>query len=38
MGMFILWGWGSFGTNIGDVNIVWGIGRGLGERLGMLIF
>ena len=21
MGMFILWGWGSFGTNIGDVNI-----------------
>ena len=21
-GMFILWGWGSFGTDIGDVNIV----------------
>ena len=36
-GMFILWGgWGSFGTNIGYVNIVGG--RGLGQSLGMLIF
>ena len=34
-GMFILWGgWGSFGTNIGYVNIV----GGLGQSLGMLIF
>ena len=32
-GMFILWGgWGSFGTNIGYVNIVGG--RGLGQSLG----
>ena len=23
-GMFILWGWGSFGTDVGDVNIVGG--------------
>ena len=29
-------GWGSFGTNIGYVNIVGG--RGLGQSLGMLIF
>ena len=36
-GMFILWGgWGSFGTNIGYVNIVGG--RGLVQSLGMLIF
>ena len=36
-GMFILWGgWGSFGTNIGYVNIVGG--RGPGAEFGMLIF
>ena len=27
-GMFILWGWGSFGTDIGYVNIVGGRGPG----------
>ena len=26
MGMLILWGWGCFGTDIGDVNIVGGRG------------
>ena len=31
-GMFILWGWGSFGTDIGDVNIVGS--RGPGAEIG----
>ena len=30
--MFILWGWGSFGTDIGDVNIVGS--RGPGAEIG----